>query len=149
VLFEATLDSDLVHAAQHLSFLLSAVLFWWAVFHGRQRAVGYGLAVVYMFLTAVHSGILGALLTFARTPWYPAYANTTQRWGLAPVEDQQLGGLIMWVPACTVYIVAGLALMAAWLRESDRRVVRREQMARAPVGPVGPPERHGSFGAPT
>src|SRR4051812_10117668 len=121
-LFQATLDDVFVHALQHLSFLLSALLFWWAVVQGRPRAAGYGVAVLYMFTTALHSGFLGALIVVARTVWYPAYSGTTASWGLTPLEDQQIGGLIMWVPACSVYIIAGLALFAGWLRESDRRV---------------------------
>ncbi|HMJ06269.1 MAG TPA: cytochrome c oxidase assembly protein [Chthoniobacterales bacterium] len=122
-LFQATLDSELVHALQHTSFLLSALLFWWAILHGRQRALGFGVAVLYMFTTALHSGLLGALLTFARNVWYPIYNHTTEPWGLTPLQDQQLGGLIMWIPAGVVYIVAGLALFAGWLRESEARVV--------------------------
>jgi putative membrane protein len=125
-LFQAVLESEFVHALQHLSFLLSALLFWWALLQGRRHAINYGLAVLYLFTTAAHSGLLGALLTFARTVWYPAYAGKTDSWGLSALEDQQLGGLIMWVPACAVYIVAGLALFAAWLRESETRVLRRE-----------------------
>jgi putative membrane protein len=125
-LFQATIDDELVHALQHLSFLLSALLFWWAVLHGPDRAIGYGVAVLYMFTTALHSGLLGALITLARTLWYPAYRGTTASWGLTPLQDQQLGGLIMWVPACLVYIVAGLALLAGWLRDSGRRVRRKE-----------------------
>jgi putative membrane protein len=120
-LFEATRDNEFVHALQHASFLFSALLFWWAILHGRRRAVGFGVAVLYMFTTALHSGLLGALLTFTRTLWYPIYTNTTQPWGLTPLEDQQLGGLIMWIPAGLVYVIAGLALFAGWLRESDRR----------------------------
>jgi putative membrane protein len=125
-LFQSTLTSDLVHTLQHLSFLGSALLFWWALVHGRRGLMGYGAAVLYMFTTSVHSGVLGALITFARVVWYPAYANSTASWGLTPLEDQQLGGLIMWVPAGLVYIVAGLALMVGWMRESERRVARRE-----------------------
>jgi len=125
-LFDATLHSELVHALQHTSFLGSALLFWWAVIYGPQRAMGYGMAVLYLFTTALHSGVLGVFLTFATRLWYPSYAHTTQSWGLSPVEDQQLGGLIMWVPAGVVYIVAGVALFAAWLRESERRVMKRE-----------------------
>ena len=120
-LFQATLESDFVHALQHASFLFSALLFWWAVIHGRQRALGFGLAVLYMFTTALHSGLLGALLTFANHVWYPAYIDRANAWGLTPLEDQQIGGLIMWVPAGLVYIAAGLALFAGWLRESGRR----------------------------
>jgi putative membrane protein len=111
-LFHAALESEVVHALQHVSFLLSALLFWWAVFHGRQRAMSYGAGVLYMFTTAVHSGVLGALITLATVTWYPDYAHRTAAWGLTPLEDQQLGGLIMWVPACTVYIFAGLFLFA-------------------------------------
>jgi PQQ-dependent catabolism-associated beta-propeller protein len=122
LLFQATLRSDLVHTLQHVSFLGSALLFWWALIHGPQGALGYGAAALYVFTTSVHSGILGALITFAGTVIYPAYRETTASWGLSPLEDQQIGGLIMWVPAGLVYVVAGLALIAGWLRESDRRV---------------------------
>lgn len=129
LLFEATLRSDAVHTLQHISFLGSALLFWWALIHGPQGLMGYGAAVLYMFTTSVHSGVLGALITFASAVWYPAYAGTTESWGLTPLEDQQLGGLIMWVPAAVVYIIAGLALMAGWMRESERQVLRREARA--------------------
>jgi putative membrane protein len=86
--------------------------------------MGYGLAVLYMFTTALHSGLLGALLTFAQGVWYPAYIPTTGSWGLTALEDQQLGGLIMWIPAGLVYIIAGLALFAGWLREAETRAAR-------------------------
>ena len=135
-LFQATLDNDFIHGLQHASFLFSALLFWWAVLHGRQRALGYGVAVLYMFTTALHSGLLGALLTFATSLWYPAYAGTTASWGLTPVEDQQLGGLIMWIPAGLVYVVAGLILFAAWLRESENRARAREGEAFASAGSI-------------
>jgi putative membrane protein len=126
VLFRAALHSEFVHALQHLSFFLSALLFWWAILHRGRGAMGYGAAVLYLFTTAVHSGLLGALITLAGVVWYPEYLGTTQSWGLAPLEDQQLGGLIMWVPACSLYIVAGLALFAGWLRAAGERVRRRE-----------------------
>jgi putative membrane protein len=129
VLFQATLRSDIIHTLQHVCFLGSALLFWWALIHGPQGLMGYGVGVLYMFTTSVHSGVLGALLTFARRVWYPAYSETTLSWGLTALEDQQLGGLIMWVPAAAVYIIAGLALMAGWMRESERRVLRRESRA--------------------
>jgi putative membrane protein len=128
-LFQATLKSDFVHTLQHMSFLGSALLFWWALIHGRRGLMGYGAAVLYMFTTSVHSGVLGALITFTHSVWYPAYASSTASWGLTPLEDQQLGGLIMWIPAGLVYIIAGMALMVGWMRESERRVVQREKRA--------------------
>jgi putative membrane protein len=121
-LFQASLKSNLVHAVQHASFLGSALLFWAATFPASKRPVNYGVGVLYMFTTALQSGALGALLTIARTPWYPIYITTTSAWGLSPLEDQQLGGLIMWIPAGVVYIVAGLVCFALWLKQSERRL---------------------------
>ena len=121
-LYQATLRSDFIHALQHLSFLGTALLFWWTLVHGRYGHMGYGAAVLYIFTTAVHSSILGALLTFARTVWYPIYDGRTIPFGLTALEDQQLGGLIMWIPSGIVFVVIGLALFAAWIGESERRV---------------------------
>lgn len=120
-LFEATLDSEFIHALQHISFFGTALLFWWAIMHSRARAMNYGLAVLYLFTTALHSGLLGALLTFAQTTFYPEYAETAPWWGLSGLQDQQLGGLIMWVPAGLVYVIAGLALFAGWMRSADTK----------------------------
>jgi putative membrane protein len=132
LLFEAVQHSEAAHTAQHLSFLISALLFWWALIHGPQGAMGYGAAVLYLFTTSIHSGALGALLTIAGSVWYPSYMGLTASWGLTPLEDQQLGGLIMWIPAGLVYLIAGLALFAGWLREADLRAERRERLEPAP-----------------
>ena len=121
-LYQATLTSDWVHAAQHLSFLLSAVLFWSALYGVGRSAMSYGAATFYVFATAVHCSALGALLTFSAVLWYPAYRATTMRWGLTPLEDQQLGGVLMWVPSGVVFILIGLVLFAKWMAESDRRL---------------------------
>ena len=118
-LFEATLDDELIHFVQHACFFLTALLFWWALIHGGPGWAGYGAAVLYVFTTAMHSGLLGVLLTFAPRVVYPSYEHTTPAWGLSPIEDQQLAGLLMWVPAGIFYLIAALALMAGWLREAE------------------------------
>jgi len=111
-----------VHAAQHASFLLTAALFWWSLIYGRYGRIGYGVAVLYVFLTTVHSGALGALLTFSPNLWYPIYGPTTAKWGLDAIEDQQLAGLIMWVPAGLILVALGIGIFLAWLAEAERRV---------------------------
>ncbi|HKO14785.1 MAG TPA: cytochrome c oxidase assembly protein [Gemmatimonadaceae bacterium] len=131
-LYQASLRSDAMHAGQHASFLITALLFWWAMIHPHVPGVGgaraRGAAVIYLFTTTVHTGALGALLTFSRRLWYPAYAGSAAAlgWGLSPLQDQQLAGLIMWIPASTIYLVAALAIFARWLRESEWRVAQRE-----------------------
>jgi putative membrane protein len=122
VLYEATLRSDWIHAAQHLSFFITAVIFWSALYGIGRSATRYGTATLYVFGTAVHCSALGALLTFSRVLWYPTYAHTTARWGLTPLADQQLGGVIMWVPSGVVFIAIALVLIAKWIAESDRRL---------------------------
>ncbi|HEY8562456.1 MAG TPA: cytochrome c oxidase assembly protein [Pyrinomonadaceae bacterium] len=125
-LFQATLKSDLVHTLQHASFFLSALVFWYAIMAAPRGVANYGAGVLYLFTTSVHSGLLGVFLTLTGKVWYPAYEKSTAAWGLTPLEDQQIGGLIMWIPAGLVYIFAGLLMFAGWLRESEKRVVRRE-----------------------
>lgn len=122
LLYQATLRSDWVHAAQHISFLGTAILFWSALYGVGRSTMSYGAATFYTFGAAVHCSALGALLTFSRALWYPAYAGTTAAWGLTPLEDQQLGGAIMWVPSGLVFMIVALALMARWVGESDRRL---------------------------
>ncbi|HEX6396399.1 MAG TPA: cytochrome c oxidase assembly protein [Steroidobacteraceae bacterium] len=114
-LFNAALQDPVLHEWQHVTFLLSALLFWHAVLrrgtHGAQ-----GMALLYLFTTTVHTGVLGALLTFARQPLYASMEQGLTPWlGLTPLEDQQLGGLIMWVPGALVYVGAGLWLLSRWV----------------------------------
>jgi cytochrome c oxidase assembly factor CtaG len=121
-LYAATLDNDLIHTLQHVSVLGTALLFWWTVL--RPGWAGRGLALLSLFGTMLHTGALGALLTVSASVWYKPYAATTAAWGLTPLADQQLGGLIMWIPGGVAYLVAALALLANSLRESERRAPR-------------------------
>jgi len=118
-LYDAALAHEPVHIVQHLCFFGTATLFWWGIAHGRYGRVGYGAAVVYVFATAVHSGVLGALLTFSPNVWYLPYLENHHT-RTSALEDQQLAGLLMWIPAGITFIAGGLILFAAWLRESDR-----------------------------
>jgi putative membrane protein len=123
-LYQATIASDAIHTLQHLSFLGTGLLFWWSLFRGRQGRLGTPFAVVYLFTTAVHTSLLGALLTFSSRLWYPLYASSTSVWGLTPLEDQQLAGVIMWVPAGLAYVLATLAIAGSWLRDPAPRPAR-------------------------
>lgn len=125
--YQATLRSDVVHSLQHASFFATALLFWWTILGANRGELARGRAVLYLFLTALQTGALGALLTFAPSLWYPAYATTTRSWGLSPLDDQQLGGLIMWIPGSIAYLIAALVLFAEWLRDSETRALHRER----------------------
>jgi putative membrane protein len=128
-LYQATLTSEWMHTAQHVSFFGTALLFWYVVLHSRGSAFGYGAAVLLVFTTAMYNSILGALLTFSGSAWYPAYEESAARWGLTALEDQQLGGLIMWIPGGVVYVGAALVLLAAWIRMAERAAARPRDRA--------------------
>jgi putative membrane protein len=128
-LFERAVQSEPVHVAQHLTFFVSALLFWWAILRPGLRRDTFGLATLYILTTAMHTSLLGALLTFAPFAWYPVYDATAPAWGLTGLEDQQLGGLIMWVPAGFVYLAIALLLFATWLRSLDRPLAREQPLS--------------------
>ena len=125
-LFEAALASELVHSLQHVCFLGAALIYWTSLLHRCHDAEGHGVAVISLFATTLHSSILGALLTLGTVAWYPLYGGRSAAWGLTAIEDQQLAGLVMWVPGGLVYMGAALALAALWLRESETRARRWE-----------------------
>jgi putative membrane protein len=130
-LFGAALDHDAIHALQHVSFTASAALFWWAMVNGRYGRLGYGAAVAYVFITAVHTSALGALLVFASSPWLPEYVRSASASHVDPLADQQLAGLLMWIPSGTLFMLLGLGLFAAWIGESNRRVRTNGRLAEA------------------
>ena len=122
--YDAALDNQFLHLLEHASFLVTAVLFWHVVIGVRGAArVSGGLGVLLVFAMAMASVFLSVLLTFARTPWYSGYATTTASWGLDPLTDQQLAGVIMWIPAGGIYLAAALVLLVTWIRATEREDV--------------------------
>jgi cytochrome c oxidase assembly factor CtaG len=130
VFFNAALENEGVHAVQHLTFVGTALLFWWTIIYPAPRAAR-GMSVVYLFTTAVHTSVLGALMTLARSPWYPRYSSRSAAFGLTPLGDQALAGMIMWIPASIAYLIAALLIVRRWLGDSDVEVRRREQLGYA------------------
>lgn len=120
VIFQRALENEGMHILQHLSFMLTALLFWWSVLRPGSRPALLS-ALMSVFTTAVHTSALGALLVFATTVFYPAYASSAPAWGWSALEDQQLGGLVMWVPGGMAYLVAALLLMGRVLHTSAGR----------------------------
>jgi putative membrane protein len=114
VLFGAALRDDTVHAWQHATFLASALLFWWSVLGPAARAA-HGKALASLFTTLLHTGALGALLALSPRVWYAGYLETTAALGIDALHDQQLGGLLMWVPGGLAYLAAALLLAARWI----------------------------------
>jgi len=118
MLYDLAVRDEPTHALQHAMFVGTSMMFWWGLLCGRYGRAGYGAAVFYVFTTAIHTGILGALITFAGVPLYSSYANLLGQQALA---DQQVAGLVMWIPAGVLLTIMGIGLFAAWLGEAERR----------------------------
>jgi cytochrome c oxidase assembly factor CtaG len=118
--YEAAVRNESIHAIQHGTFVASAALFWWGLVYGRYGRAGYGASVLFVFSTLVHTGVLGAMFTLSRAPFYELYVERSAAIGVNPLADQQLAGLVMWIPAGVVLTCFGLALFTAWLAASDR-----------------------------
>lgn len=117
IVFDAAVTNPAVHRFQHLTFFATAILFWWALVWRSD----YGSAAWHLFFTMIHTSVLGALMALAPRVLYVAQTQAAMAWGLTPLEDQQLAGMIMWVPAGTIYAGAALTMLALWIRGSSER----------------------------
>ncbi|HEY4368716.1 MAG TPA: cytochrome c oxidase assembly protein [Steroidobacteraceae bacterium] len=120
-LFDRALEAEGWHMLQHLSLLFSALLFWWSM-NRLARAGHHAVAAFWLFFTSVHGALLGALMALADSPWYQRYAQLglAGTGFLSPLEDQQLAGIIMWVPGGTVHAAVALWYLGRWLQVSRR-----------------------------
>lgn len=124
-LYGWALQNSLVHRLQHLSFFATALLFWFVLLYGRgpgrTMRLRDGIAIACLFVTVLHSGVLGALLTVSPRIWIPGQGTLAGEFGLSPLEDQQLAGILMWVPMGTLYTGAALFFAYRWLTGTDAR----------------------------
>ncbi len=110
--YDRALDDTAVYWLMQLSLLGTAIWFWRELF-----AAPPVTASMASILAMAQMGMLGALLTFARTPLYASHAASTLPWGLEQVADQQLAGLVMWVPGVVPYALAtALIARRVWIR---------------------------------
>jgi putative membrane protein len=163
VLYDSALFHPLVHVAEHLTFMAAAVIGWWPILGFLPKAAPrptYPLQMVYCFALMIPSVALAATLTFARIPIYPFYlrapmvsgsmalpsfANGARLWGLSIMDDQQLSGVIMWLPGNMVYFIAFMLTLNNWFHENERKDREqllfeiRESRVESPETPIQPP----------
>ncbi len=153
-LYGAALASDGIHVVQHAMFLGTSIMFWWPVVAPQDSPARLAAwaSMVYLFAGMVAGTVLGVLLTFAPAGLYPHYlhpedhhgllALVREGWGISAADDQQIGGMLMWIGGGLVYGLAIVGVLARWLAEPDEdEVVRsvapsREEVLR-PRGEAG------------
>ena len=120
-LYERALLDERLHVVEHTTFFVTALLFWWPLLRSHGRRMRAPVAIAYLFAATLQGTILGAVITLARHPWYTVHYATTQPWGLSPLEDQQLAGLIMWVPAGLIYLAPVIWFVVQALSDRQKR----------------------------
>lgn len=115
------LSYEKAHLLEHASFLFTALIFWTLIIEpSGERRLSYGAALIFLTVTVLVSDLPGALMVLAPRPLYPIHAAGAAAWGMSPMQDQQLAGLIMWIPAGAIYIAAAMWLFVRLLDESGR-----------------------------
>jgi putative membrane protein len=118
-----TFESDLAYWLMHISMIGAAVWFWTTVLAAAENRLGGFVAA--MAATAIQMGLLGALITFAPRPLYAPHQLTTLAWGLTPLQDQQLGGVIMWVPAGAIFVFGLVGALGGAMRRGEALALAR------------------------
>lgn len=127
--YNASLRYDWLHDIEHISFFVSGLLYWWHVIGAGPRIhkpLSYTFRIVYLLGTIPFNMFLGVVIAFAESPIYTYYTTVPRLWGISVLNDQQLGGLIMWIPGSMMYIIATLVIVA-------RIANAGEQKARLPA----------------
>jgi len=130
--WEASLNDQVVHDVQHVSFTIVSMLFWWNVIDPKplHSRIAHLPRVLYIFGGSLPKHILAAMVTFAPQPFYPTYEAARRVLPLDPATDQQLAGLIMWVPSEATTLFAMAIVFFMWLRISERRQKREDERLR-------------------
>ena len=124
-LYDQALENPWLHDVQHLTFLAAALLFWWPIVGAdpSRWRLPYPVRLFYLFLAMPQNSFLGVALMSAPV-LYPHYATNVRDWGPSPLADQGMGGMLMWVGGDVVFLLAMGLVVAAWVRQEDRRTAR-------------------------
>ena len=136
-LYNWALEDHNVHIVQHLMFIAAAMFMWWPVVEPLPELsrLVTPLRMVYLFALSIPMSIVSALITLSENVLYPWYGAAERVFTLTALEDQQLGGLIMWVPGALIFWVAISILFYRWAKAENREEERMRALRRA--GAVG------------
>ena len=126
VLYDQALENALLHHLQHATFLGAALLFWWPAIGADPSPwrLPHPVRILYLLLALPQNSFLGVALMSASTVLYPHYVTNERGWGISPLDDQALGGVLMWVVGDVAFLVGAMVVVALWMRHEERRTER-------------------------
>jgi cytochrome c oxidase assembly factor CtaG len=128
--YDAALESEPLHAFEHLTFMAAAVVGWWPVFGRFPEAApraSLGIQIFYLFLMMFPSTALAAWITLSPIILYPFYGNEPLVFGLTPIDDQQLSGLIMWIPGNALFFIVFSLSFIRWFQQSSQDTYKEDE----------------------
>ena len=130
-LYNLALAHHPVHIAQHLMFLIAAVLMWWPILSPLPELprLPYPLQMLYLFLMSIPMSIVAVYIAYADSVLYPAYSSAPRVWGISPMQDQQIGGLIMWIPGGLFFFAIISVIFFRWQQRDGDETVAGAQVA--------------------
>lgn len=119
--YDLMTESEAAHIAIHLAFMASATLFWWPAITTSTVAppLSMGLRILYIFAVSLPMQAVAAVITIAGTPLYRWYTTAPRTFGLSPLDDQKLGGLLMWIPGNLWMFGAMAVVFFRWAKETE------------------------------
>ena len=124
--YQLALHDEVAHYAEHVTFFVTALLLWWPVIGAPPvpSPLPYPMRILYAFVAWIPNSLLGAGIALAPALLFPLYQESARTLGIDPLADQQLAGLIMWVPGDLVFLVVLLLVLGAWMRSEERSAER-------------------------
>ncbi len=133
--YQAALRYELVHDVEHLAFFGTGLLFWWPVINPAPRLHGhiaYGFRIFYVIPAMLQNTFLAALISLSGRVLYPYYEAAPRVWGITPLTDQMMGGIIMWIPGGMTYVITVLVLLAKLFSYEEEQTRQQESLRRQP-----------------
>ncbi|MEM7537294.1 MAG: cytochrome c oxidase assembly protein [Chloroflexota bacterium] len=140
-LYNLALRRDWVHDIQHITFFGAGMLYWWHVIGAAPRIHGpfsRWARMAFLIVTVPPNMIAGTTISFATEPIYTYYATIPRFWGFTVMQDQMLGGTIMWILGSMMYIMAALVILAVYLSNSAKRDESIDISSHRPTMPISP-----------
>ena len=126
-LYDLTLRERGIHILEHSMFIVAGVIMWWPILSQLPEVPRspYIVQMIYLFVQPTVLSILGAMITFSDSVLYTWYAEAPRIWEISPQTDQQIGGIIMWVPGGLAFLLALVIVFLVWASQEDAAMQRR------------------------
>jgi len=133
--YDLTLQNEGIHVLEHLTFMAAGILIWWPILSPvKDQRLSLGMQEFYLFANLFPMMALGIFFSFWQHPLYGPYIHAPRVWGISPLQDQQIGGLIMWMPGDAPFALAMAAILVTWFDRGDP-VEQRRLLASVPGTP--------------